>query len=316
VILFASDKEMTLNELVENMELVRCQYAINLDGGGSSHLQMGSAVYKKSTRKNASWLLIYLKEEEKMPTVCLDYGHGKSTAGKRSPDGTLLEYEFNRDVGRRLKAILERHNVKVIETVEDDTDLALSSRCGVANFYECDYFVSIHANAHKEEWTDASGWEIYIIAKGGQAEELAKRIHKYSKELGLKDRGIKVANFQVLRDTEMPAVLIEHGFYTNKEECEKLKSDSFRQKCAECDSKGILEQLGIEYKELEEKVELKDKLVLTIGKKAYTINGVEKTLETAPRIENGRTLVTVAPLKDLGLTVEWDDKTKTITIWR
>ena len=132
----------------------------------------------------------------------------------------------------------------------------------------------------------------------------------------LKDRGIKTADFTVLTDTEMPAVLIEHGFYTNKEECEKLKSDSFRQKCAECDSKGILEQLGIEYKELEEKVELKDKLVLTIGKKGYTINGVEKTLETAPRIENGRTLVTVAPLKDLGLTVEWDDKTKTITIWR
>jgi N-acetylmuramoyl-L-alanine amidase len=277
---------------------------------------MGSAVYKKSTRKNASWLLLYLKEEKKMPKVCLDYGHGANTAGKRSPDGTLLEYEFNRDVGRRIKAILERHNVEVIETVEDDTDLALVSRCGVANFYECDYFVSIHANAHKEEWTTASGWEIYVIAKGGQAEELAKRIHKYSKELGLKDRGIKVANFQVLRDTEMPAVLIEHGFYTNKEECEKLKSDSFRQKCAECDSKGILEQLGIEYKEVEEKVELKDKLVLTIDKKAYTINGVEKTLETAPRIENGRTLVTVAPLKDLGLTVEWDDKTRTITIWR
>jgi N-acetylmuramoyl-L-alanine amidase len=268
---------------------------------------------------------VYLKEEEKMPTVCLDYGHGKSTAGKRSPDGTLLEYEFNRDVGRRLKAILERHNVKVIETVEDDTDLALSSRCGVANFYECDYFVSIHANAHKEEWTTASGWEIYVIAKGGQAEELAKRIHKYSKELGLKDRGIKVANFQVLRDTEMPAVLIEHGFYTNKEECEKLKSDDFRQKCAECDAKGILEQLGMAYKEGKDtnvatKNEVTDtnvgELVFEIDKKTYKVNGVTKELEVAPRIENGRTLVLLAPLRDIGLTVEWDGAKRTVTVRR
>jgi N-acetylmuramoyl-L-alanine amidase len=250
-----------------------------------------------------------------MPKVCLDYGHGASTAGKHSPDGTLLEYEFNRDVGRRLKAILERHNVEVIETVEDDTDLALVSRCGVANFYECDYFVSIHANAHKEEWTSASGWEIYVIAKGGQAEELAKRIHKYSKELGLKDRGIKVANFQVLRDTEMPAVLIEHGFYTNKEECEKLKTDRFRQKCAECDAKGILEQLGIAYKDGKDtNVTTKNELVLTIDKKEYTINGQVKTADVAPFIVDGRTQVSIAVLREFGLEVEWNAEKRTVTV--
>ena len=304
---------MTLNELVYNMELIRCKYAINLDGGGSSHLQMGSIVYKKSTRKNASWLLVYLKEEENMPTVCLDYGHGKSTAGKRSPDGTLLEYEFNRDVGRRLKAILERHNVKVIETVEDDTDLALSSRCGVANFYKCDYFVSIHANADKESWTSANGWEIYVIAKGGQAEKLAQKIQKYSKELGLKDRGIKTANFTVLADTDMPAVLIEHGFYTNKEECEKLKSDSFRQKCAECDAKGILEQLGMAYVEVIN-ITTKNEIVFEIDKKTYTVNGVTKEMEVATQIQNGRTLVPLAPLRDIGLEVEWNAEKRTVTV--
>ena len=265
-----------------------------------------------------------IKGEEKMPIICLDYGHGASTEGKKSPDGTLLEYEFNRDVGRRLKAILERHNVEVIESAIGDADVSLSARCDVANFYKCDYFVSIHANAHKEEWTDASGWEIYIIAKGGQAEELAKRIHKYSKELGLKDRGIKVANFQVLRDTEMPAVLIEHGFYTNKEECEKLKSDSFRQKCAECDAKGILEQLGMAYVETKENVTTKKEvtdtnvgeLVFTIGKKTYTANGVTKELEIAPEIENGRTKIPIAPLRDIGLTVEWDGAKQTVTVRR
>ena len=315
IFLCTSDKEATLDTIAEVLKAEECDYAINLDGGGSSHLQKGEKVYRKSTRANVSWLLIYTKEANKMPTICLDYGHGASTAGKRSPDCTLLEYEFNRDVGRRLKAILERHNVKVIETVEDDTDLALSSRCGVANFYECDYFVSIHANADKEYWTSANGWEIHIIAKGGKAEELAKKIHKYSQELGLKDRGIKVSNFQVLRDTDMPAVLIEHGFYTNKEECEKLKSDSFRQKCAECDAKGILEQLGIEYKEVKGvNVTTKKELVLTIDKKEYTVNGQVKTADVAPFILDGRTQISIAVLRDLGLEVEWNAEKRTVTV--
>lgn len=253
------------------------------------------------------------KEEKKMARICLDYGHGKETAGKRSPDGTLLEYEFNRDVGRRLKTILERHNVEVIQTVDDDTDLALVSRCGVANYHDCDYFVSIHANADKEYWTSANGWEIYVVSLGGKAEGLAKKIQKHSKELGLKDRGIKTANFTVLTDTTMPAVLIEHGFYTNKEECEKLKSDSFRQKFAECDAKGILEQLGIEYVQNNN---IKNELVLTIGKKTCTVNGQVKEIEVAPKIENGRTLVPIAVLRDIGLEVEWNAEKRTVTVRR
>lgn len=263
------------------------------------------------------------KEEKKMPIVCLDYGHGKSTAGKRSPDGTLLEYEFNRDVGRRLKTILERHNVKVIQTVDDDTDLALVSRCGVANYHDCDYFVSIHANADKEYWTSANGWEIYVVSLGGKAEELAKKIQKHSKELGLKDRGLKTANFTVLTDTNMPAVLIEHGFYTNKEECEKLKDSNFRHKCAECDAKGILEQLGINYVpdiNVATKNEVTDtnvgELVLKIEQKTYTINGQVKEIEVAPKIENGRTLVPIAVLRDLGLEVEWNAEKRTVTVRR
>lgn len=334
VILYSSEKKMALNELSQALISEKCQFAINLDGGGSCHLQKGTKVYQKSTRSNVSWLLVYMKEEIEMPKVCLDYGHGKETAGKRSPDGTLMEYEFNRDVGRRIKAILQRHNVEVIETVEDDTDVSLLSRCEIANFYECNYFVSIHANAYTTSQEDeegtmhltfnsANGWEIYVIAKGGKAEQLANKIHKYSQELGLKDRGVKVDNFQVLRDTDMPAVLIEHGFYTNKEECEKLKSDSFRQKCAECDAKGILEQLGINYVtdiNAAAKNEVTDtnvgELVLTIGKKTYTVNGVNKEMEIAPRIENGRTLVPIAVIRDLGLEVEWNGENQTVTVRR
>lgn len=333
MMLYTSNEELTLNELQDALIWHGFDYAINCDGGGSCHLQEGEKIYTKSVRSNASWLLIYGMEVKNMPIVCLDAGHGKDTAGKRSPDGTLLEYEFNRDVTSRIKTILEQHDVEVVLTCYDNEDKSLAERCKIANKVKANYFVSIHANAHDtsvqdEEGTmhltfnSASGWEIYVISKGGKAEQLAKKIHKHSQELGLKDRGIKAGNFQVLRDTDMPAVLIEHGFYTNKEECEKLKSDSFRQRCAEADAKGILEQLGIEYKGKDINVATKNEvadtnvgeLVLKIGQKTYTVNGQKKELEVAPMIINGRTLTTVAPLRDLGLTVEWNGEEQTITI--
>lgn len=318
VILYSSDKKMALNELSQALISENCQFAVNLDGGGSCHLQKGEKVYRKSTRANVSWLLIYLKEEKKVPIVCLDAGHGINTAGKRSPDGTLLEYEFNRDVVNRTKKILEKHDVKVILTCLDDNDVSLKERCDIANKAKADLFASFHANALSTEDEDgnlifnsASGWEIYVISKGGKAEQLAKKIHKYSQGLGLKDRGIKVGNFQVLRDTNMPAVLIEHGFYTNKEECEKLKSDSFRQRCAEADAKGILEQLGIEYKE---KVTNCNKLILTIGKKEYIANGQVKEMDAAPFIKDGRAYVPIIVLRDAGHEVEWNGTNQTVTV--
>lgn len=64
VVLYSSDKKMALDEFSQALISEKCQFAINLDGGGSCHLQKGSKVYKKSTRKNASWLLVYLKQEE------------------------------------------------------------------------------------------------------------------------------------------------------------------------------------------------------------------------------------------------------------
>lgn len=266
IFLFTSDTTLSLTGLANYMLGQGCKYAINLDGGGSCHLQVGTKTYKKSSRKNASWIMIYehftdveetIKGSESKMKICCDYGHGKSTVGKRSTDNSLLEYEFNRDVGRRLKAILERHNIEVIETVTDDTDVSLSQRGKIANNNKVDYFVSIHANAEElkgKEWGTANGFETHIIAKGGKAEKLANAIQKIAPSyLGLKDRGVRVSNFQVLRDTNMPAVLIEHGFYTNKEECEKLKNDTFRQKCAEVDAQGILSFLGINYIPSEEK---------------------------------------------------------------
>ena len=173
--------------------------------------------------------------------IAIDCGHTESTAGKRSPDSSLLEYEFNRDVGKRLEAHLKRNGFDTLLIAPTGKD-SLTARCKKANDWKADLFISIHANAYGNGWNDANGWGIFICGKGGKAEQLAESIRKASiPMLGIRDRGVKVEQFTVIAKTNMPAVLVEHAFYTNKKECELLKSDGFRAKCAEADARGIVE---------------------------------------------------------------------------
>ena len=184
--------------------------------------------------------------------VCIDPGHAKNTLGKRSFDEKLLEYEFNRVVASLLKSQLERHGVKTMYScdIETATDISLANRCKAANDAKADLFVSIHANAFGTTWNSANGWEIFTYKGSVNGKKLAEAIRKESIALlKLKDRGIKTDSLYVTKHTKMPAVLIEHGFYTNKEECEKLKSAEFRKKCAIADAKGILAYLGMAWKE-------------------------------------------------------------------
>ena len=184
--------------------------------------------------------------------VCIDAGHAKNTAGKRSFDSSLLEYEFNRDVAKRLKYHLERHGVDVIFSCDLDVanDVSLPARCSKANNSKATLFVSIHANAFGTTWNSANGWEIFYYNGSSNGKKLAEHIQKESVPfLGLRDRGIKTDSLYVTRNTKMPAVLIEHGFYTNRDECELLKTVDFREKCAIADAKGVLTYLGVAWKE-------------------------------------------------------------------
>lgn len=228
--------------------------------------------------------------------VCIDPGHAKSTPGKRSFDGSLLEYEFNREVSKLLKYHLERHGVKVIYSCDINTekDVSLSERCRTANNEKADLFISIHANAHSTTWNSANGWEIYHHENSTKGKRLAVAIHKANEPhkgalqfIGLKDRGIKTNTFTVLTNTNMPAVLIEHGFYTNKEECEKLKSIEFRKKCAIADTKGILNYLGIGWKEETAETPKNDEIEILKNK----VGLADETIEYLQAYKYGKELI-------------------------
>lgn len=191
----------------------------------------------------------YNPRADKKLVVVLDPGHGASTAGKRSPDGSLREYELNRDIAYRLRDILKANGITVYMTVSDKTsDPSLASRVEYANSKNADIFVSVHANAFGNgvDWEDrAKGWEIYYYATSTVGKKLAQYIHDANfpssgTNIGISDRGIKTANFYVLKYTSMPAVLIEHGFYTSSTEIKLLKSSTWRQKAAQLDANGIM----------------------------------------------------------------------------
>lgn len=253
LILYTSSSSITLESLACNMIDLGCKYAINCDGGGSSHLQNGKTIYQNSVRANPTWLLVYKKREEstvaKKPIVVLDAGYGSSTSGKRSPDGKFLEYKFNRVmVDKVAKLLSDTNNFEVIKTCPTDYDLSLNGRCKIANDANADLFISIHANASaKADWDSAKGWECYVCAKGGKAEQLANKLKNQVQNLipDVTMRGVKVAKFSVLINTDMPAVLIESGFMNNKEEVAKLSDDSYQNKLAMAYATAIANQLGI-----------------------------------------------------------------------
>jgi len=182
-----------------------------------------------------------------MTLIAIDAGHGYNTPGKRSPDG-MQEYAFNRAVAKEVILLLEKTGIQTIKTHHDSKDVPLTQRTNLANQKRADYFISIHANAFGNgSWNDANRIETYIHpAKESQAKPLALALHQaLIKGTGRRGRGIKQADFHVLRETAMPAILLECGFMTNREEKTLLASNSYREKCGRIIADSIIQFLGV-----------------------------------------------------------------------
>ena len=173
--------------------------------------------------------------------IMIDAGHGPHTPGKRSPDGRIREFHFTSAVADEVKKRLMLDGHTVFFSHQPDQDVPLHERTGLANRLKADLFVSIHANAYGSFFNETSGIETFIFTKASAAAgKFADSIqHALIKSTHRKDRGVKKAEYAVLRDTRMPAVLVECGFMTNREEAELLKLDAYRKRCAGAIAFGI-----------------------------------------------------------------------------
>lgn len=183
-----------------------------------------------------------------MVKIMLDAGHGYNTPGKRSPDG-MKEYEFNRAVAIYANQLLGQYqNVVVSFPHGDDRDVPLQERTDRANAMGADAYVSIHANAFGAGgFNHVSGIESFIHPRAGaDTVAFANVIHsEIVAACGLSNRGVKKADFHVLRETKMMAVLVEFGFMTNLNDLEKLKSDAHRRICAGALVAGLAKQFNL-----------------------------------------------------------------------
>lgn len=192
---------------------------------------------------------------------CLDNGHGSLQSGKRSPffegGGQLLEWSFNRDIVRRIVEKLDPLGVQFINIVpEDDVDAFLAERVSRANEIESPLglpkiFVSIHANAMGVGgWDDRfEGLETWYHPNSADGAHIAS-VFQTALVRALpnwRDRGLKHHQsgsgkiFYVLRNTNMPAILTENGYYTHPQEAARLMTDDVRQQIADAHVAAILE---------------------------------------------------------------------------
>lgn len=173
--------------------------------------------------------------------VVIDPGHGGADPGAIGQGGTK-ESHVTLAVARLVQKEITTKipGVEVWLTRTSDVYVSLKDRCKMANQLGADVFVSIHANAAARR--EVLGCEVFRHPGSAFGLELAKNIHReYMARVSTPDRGVKAANFYVLRYTDMPAALIELDFISNGCGEVMLRADWYQARAAAGITKGILE---------------------------------------------------------------------------
>lgn len=205
-------------------------------------------------------------EEETMngPKIILDFGHGKDTPGKKSPDCRLEEWKFNRELGMIIYEGLKKQDYNPVILVPEDIDIGLPERCARVNEMckvESCILISIHGNAagNGSSWLNASGWQCHTTIGETRADILAKYLYEAAHEiLDPLKIGVREYNgsnepdwendFYILKHTICPSVLIENLFYDNKKDIEIMLSDEGKQILANVTIEGIKRYVNSETK--------------------------------------------------------------------
>ena len=193
--------------------------------------------------------------------ILIDNGHGWNTPGKCSPDKSLREYKWNREIAKLIHAELIRKGFNAQLIVPEDNDITLGERCRRANNIWRDtgknaILVSIHVNAAGNgDWKTACGWSAYTSRGKTKADTLATYLYNHAKknmpgmkmreDWSDKDPDIE-ADFYILKHTNCPAVLTENFFMDNKEDLAFIMSDEGKQKIVKMHVDGIVDYLKTE----------------------------------------------------------------------
>jgi len=177
---------------------------------------------------------VLLGHSQKKITLVIDAGHGGTDPGNLRSDTSLKqEKDLNLSMALQFGEYVDTylgHEVEIIYTRKTDTFIELIDRIKIANDINADYFISIHCNSSTKP--EVFGTETHIHnLNTKKSSELANMVEaQFKNRAGRNSRGVKLKtdrryNLQVLKDSKMPAVLVETGFMTNSEEEIYLNSE-------------------------------------------------------------------------------------------
>ena len=216
-------------------------------GEGSVEKKIGNV----KSAQNSSYMKKRVYDSLQLPnvkrnkfSVVIDPGHGGPDPGAIGIGG-VRETDVVLEVSKIVEKILSEKGVKVRLTRKNEVDLDLPPRVSIANRSDADIFVSIHANASRGKRRDINGLETFYY-RGWRGRLLAKGIQKQILRVspGSPDRGVKQGRYFVIKNTRMPAVLVEIGFLTGRLDARRLEKTSHRKRIAYAIAKGILEYLS------------------------------------------------------------------------
>ncbi|MBE7500545.1 MAG: N-acetylmuramoyl-L-alanine amidase [Verrucomicrobiales bacterium] len=191
----------------------------------------------------------------KVRTIMLDPGHGGKDPGNQ--EGQELEKRYTLLLAQQLRVKLQAAGFQVLLTRNRDVFVGLPERAALANNSKADLFLSLHFNSLGRSDGAVHGLEVFCLTPnhaasthaprtatssqrlpghgtGAQSVLLAYQVQKAAvRRLGLVDRGVKRARFAVLRDVQMPAVLIEAGFMSSPAELKQITDAAFRARLAD-----------------------------------------------------------------------------------
>lgn len=219
-------------------------------------------------------MLGYIVNEEKYPNIkiVIDNGHGNDTKGKMSPFSAnkieppipFYEWEWNRDIAKRIasKLLSLGYNVKLLVTEEND--VSLSERVKRVNKI-CDEYgsnnvilISIHANAagNGSRWMTANGWSAYTSKGKTKSDIISEYLYKEA-EINFSDKKIRTdksdgdkdweENFYICQKSKCPAVLTENFFYDNVDDLLFILSEEGKELIVKTHVDGIINYIKDTY---------------------------------------------------------------------
>lgn len=176
--------------------------------------------------------------------IVIDSGHGGSDPGKIGING-VLEKDVNLKIAYKLKNLLEEQGIEVIMTRKTETGLAdskaddMKRRVEIINQEKPVLCVSIHQNSYSDEMI--KGAQVFYYTHSDKGEQIAELLQQELLKVDADNTRQKKANdtYYVLKKSEVPTVIVECGFLSNRKEADLLNTDEYQQKLAEAIAGGI-----------------------------------------------------------------------------